>query len=88
MPLYDVIMGYVQDDFEKRGIDFEVPDYKSVKSIKTVLKDMMIAFSEKYPDKGYLIIVGILPRIRRDVFQVLSACHVWYAGEDFRQSAL
>lgn len=39
MPLYDVIMGYVQDDFEKRGIDFEVPDYKSVKSIKTVLKD-------------------------------------------------
>ena len=57
MPLYDVIMGYVQDDFEKRGIDFEVPDYKSVKSIKTVLKDMMIAFSEKYPDKGYLIIV-------------------------------
>lgn len=36
MPLYDVIMGYVQDDFEKRGIDFEVPDYKSVKSIKTV----------------------------------------------------
>lgn len=57
MPLYDVIMGYVQDDFEKRGIDFEVPDYKSVKSIKTVVKDMMIAFSEKYPDKGYLIIV-------------------------------
>lgn len=49
MPLYDVIMGYVQDDFEKRGIDFEVPDYKSVKSIKTVVKDMMIAFSEKYP---------------------------------------
>lgn len=57
MPLYDVIMGYVQDDFEKRGIDFDVPDYKSVKSIKTVIKDMMIAFSEKYPDKGYLIIV-------------------------------
>ena len=57
MPLYDVIMGYVQDDFEKRGIDFDVPDYKSVKSIKTVVKDMMIAFSEKYPDKGYLIIV-------------------------------
>lgn len=57
MPLYDVIMGYVQEDFERRGIDFDVPDYKSVKSIKTVVKDMMIAFSEKYPDKGYLIIV-------------------------------
>lgn len=57
MPLYDVIMGYVQEDFEKRGINFDVPDYKTVKSTKTVIKDMMIAFSEKYPDKGYLIIV-------------------------------
>lgn len=27
MPLYDVIMGYVQEDFEKRGIDFDVPEY-------------------------------------------------------------
>lgn len=57
MPLYDVIMGYVQDDFDKRGIDFEVPDYKSVKSLKSVIQNMIMAFSEKYPDKGYLIIV-------------------------------
>lgn len=57
MPLYDVIMGYVQDDFDKRGIDFEVPEYSSVKSLKNVIQNMMIAFSEKYPDKGYLIIV-------------------------------
>ena len=57
MPLYDVIMGYVQDDFDSRGIDFEIPDYNSVKSLKTVIQDMMMAFSEKYPDKGYLIIV-------------------------------
>ena len=57
MPLYDVIMGYVQDDFDNHGIDFEVPDYSSVKSLKTVIQNMMMAFSEKYPDKGYLIIV-------------------------------
>lgn len=57
MPLYDVIMGYVQEDFEKRGIDFDVPEYSSVKSIKSVVKDMMMAFSKKYPDKGYLIVV-------------------------------
>lgn len=57
MPLYDVIMGYVQDDFDNRGIDFEVPNYNSVKSLKTVIQNMMMAFSEKYPDKGYLIIV-------------------------------
>lgn len=57
MPLYDVIMSYVQEDFDKRGIDFEAPDYKSVKSIKTVIQDMMMAFFQKYPDKGYLIVV-------------------------------
>ena len=57
MPLYDVIMEYVREDFGKRGIDFEVPEYKSVKSLKTVIQNMMMAFSEKYPDKGYLIIV-------------------------------
>lgn len=57
MPLYDVIMGYVQDDFDRRGISFEAPEYSSVKSIKTVIQDMMMAFSAKYPDKGYLIVV-------------------------------
>ena len=57
MPLYDVIMGYVQDDFDRRGISFEVPEYSSVKSLKTVIQNMMMAFSEKYPDKGYLIVV-------------------------------
>ncbi len=57
MPLYDVIMGYVQDDFDIRGIAFELPSYGDVKSLKTVIRDMMMAFSEKYPDKGYLIVV-------------------------------
>lgn len=57
MPLYDVIMGYVQDDFDRRGISFEAPEYSSVKSLKTVIQNMMMAFSEKYPDKGYLIVV-------------------------------
>ena len=57
MSLYDVIMGYVQDDFDERGIDFDVPEYNSVRSPKAVVKDMMAAFSAKYPDKGYLIVV-------------------------------
>lgn len=57
MSLYDVIMGYVQDDFDERGIDFDVPEYNSVRSPKAVIKDMMAAFSAKYPDKGYLIVV-------------------------------
>ncbi len=55
MPLYSAIMGYVQDDFDWRGISFEVPDYSRVKSLKTVIQNMMMTFSEKYPNKGYLI---------------------------------
>lgn len=50
-------MGYIQEDFDNRGIDYEIPDYSSVKSLKTVIQEMMMAFYEKYPDKGYLIIV-------------------------------
>lgn len=57
MPLYDVIMNYVMEDFEDRGIDFEAPAYNEVKSLKNVISDMMMAFSAKYPDKGYLIVV-------------------------------
>ena len=57
MPLYDIIMGYVQEDFNRRGIPFKAPAYGSVKSLKTVVQNMMMAFSEQYPDKGYLIVV-------------------------------
>ena len=57
MSLYDVIMGYIQEDFENRGIDFDIPELTSVRGIKKVIKDTMLAFTEKYPDKGYLIIV-------------------------------
>lgn len=34
MPLYDVIMGYVQEDFEKRGIDFPVPENRRAYNIQ------------------------------------------------------
>lgn len=57
MPLYSIIMSYVQEDFIQRGINFSVPEFTGVKDIKKVLSDMMIAFSEKYPEKGYLIVV-------------------------------
>ncbi len=67
MPLYDVIMGYVQDDFEKRGIDFDVPDYKSVKSIKTVVYDNQISFLREVSGQRILdyrrrvLVLSVLP---------------------------
>ena len=57
MSLRDILFGYIQDDFDARGIDFEVPDFSTVRDNKKLLSDMMLAFSEKYPDKGYLIVV-------------------------------
>lgn len=57
MSLREILFGFIQDDFDKRGIDFEVPDFDTVKDNKKLIRDMMMAFSEKYPDKGYLIVV-------------------------------
>jgi hypothetical protein len=57
MPLREILFGFVQDDFEQRGIEFYVPDFSTVRDNKKLIKDMMMAFSAKYPDKGYLIVV-------------------------------
>lgn len=57
MSLREILMGFIQDDFEARGIHYNVPDLKTVKDNKKLIRDMMLAFSEKYPDKGYLIVV-------------------------------
>lgn len=57
MSLREILFGFIQEDFDTRGIDYDVPDFNTVKDNKKLIKDMMIAFSEKYPDKGYLIVV-------------------------------
>ena len=57
MPLREILFGFIQEDFDKRGISFETPDFTNVRDNKKIIKDMMMAFSEKYPDKGYLIVV-------------------------------
>lgn len=57
MSLREILFGFIQDDFEARGIDFETPDFSNVRDNKKLIKDMMSAFSSKYPDKGYLIVV-------------------------------
>lgn len=57
MPLREIILGFIEDDFAEKGIDFEVPDLNTVRDNKKLIKDVMAAFSSKYPDKGYLIVV-------------------------------
>ena len=57
MSLREILFGFIQDDFDNRGIDFDVPDFSTVKDNKKLIKDMMAAFQQKYPDRGYLIVV-------------------------------
>lgn len=57
MPLREILFGFIQEDFDERGIDYDVPDFKTVKDNKKLIKDMMTAFQSNYPDKGYLIVV-------------------------------
>lgn len=57
MSLREILFGFIEDDFAARGIAFDVPDFSTVRDNKKLIKDMMMAFSTKYPDKGYLIVV-------------------------------
>ena len=57
MPLREILFGFIEEDFHKRGIPFEMPDWATVKDNKKVIKDVMMNFESKYPDKGYLIVV-------------------------------
>lgn len=60
MPLREIIMGEIEDDFSNRGIDYEVPDLDSVRDNSRIIKDAMAKFQEKYPEKGYLIVIDEL----------------------------
>lgn len=60
MPLRDVIMAEIEDDFANRGIYYTVPDLDSVRDNAGLIKKMMREFQSKYPDKGYLIVIDEL----------------------------
>lgn len=56
--LRDIILKReIESDLKKRGIDFTFPDMNEITNNKETLIDMMAKFEEKYPDKGYLIVI-------------------------------
>ena len=60
MPLREVILAEIEDDFAKRGIDYTIPELNNVRDNARLIKEVMQAFQEKYPDKGYLIVIDEL----------------------------
>lgn len=60
MPLREVILAEIEDDFANRGIDYTVPDLDNVRDNARLIKEVMAAFQSKYSDKGYLIVIDEL----------------------------
>ena len=60
MPLREIIMGEIEDDFAKRGIEYEMPDLEKVRDNSKIITNMMEKFQNAYPDKGYLIVIDEL----------------------------
>ncbi|MBA1336325.1 MAG: hypothetical protein HPY66_2760 [Firmicutes bacterium] len=60
MNLRDIIVRKMESDLKQRGIDYKFPPLEEVTDNKQYLVEMMGLFEEKYPDKGYLIVVDEL----------------------------
>ncbi len=60
MSLRNIITSNIEQDLAQRGIRYHFPDVKTITNNKDALMDMMAAFSEKYGERGYLIVVDEL----------------------------
>lgn len=60
MNLRDIIVRKLEGDLKQRGIDYKFPPLEEVTDNKQYLVEMMGLFEEKYPNKGYLIVVDEL----------------------------
>lgn len=58
--LRTIITSSIEQDLERRGIAYKFPDVGNITNNKDALVAMMAAFSSKYGDNGYLIIVDEL----------------------------
>lgn len=60
MPLREIILAEIEDDFANRGINYQVPNLDNVRDNARLIKEFMRVFQEKYPEKGYLIVIDEL----------------------------
>jgi hypothetical protein len=60
MDLRDIVTREIEKDLYKRGIEYKFPSMEEVSNTTDSLVEMMNLFQEKYPDKGYLIVVDEL----------------------------
>lgn len=58
--LRDIVVRELENDLSKRGITYKFPSADSITSNKPSLQKMMSLFEEKYPEKGYLLVIDEL----------------------------
>ncbi|WP_026486463.1 DUF6079 family protein [Caldanaerobius polysaccharolyticus] len=60
MPLRDMLLKEIEKNLSRIGIEYHFPPMDQITNNKESLMEMMEVFQEKYPDKGYLIVVDEL----------------------------
>lgn len=57
IPLREIIFAAIREDFGKRGIFIDAPNFNAVWNNKNLIRDTMNAFERKYPARGYFLVV-------------------------------
>ena len=56
MPLRDMICREIEDYLDSIGVEYSFPEMTGITNNKDSFHEMMAAFTEKYPDKGLLLV--------------------------------
>ncbi|MEJ5202567.1 MAG: DUF6079 family protein, partial [Anaerolineales bacterium] len=72
MSLRDVVLGYLQEGLQRLGVDVRFPPMDQAPNTKDLLTNAMIAFHQKYPAQGLLVVIDelleyLLGRKERDL---------------------
>jgi hypothetical protein len=84
MSLRDILVAELEEHLSQIGVNFTFPGVGQISSSKRAFEDMMVAFHEKYPDHGLLLVVDELLdylRSRKDQELILDLSFLREIGE-------
>lgn len=84
MSLRDILIAEIEEKLEALGVRYVFPKASSVTSHKRAFEDMMVKFTEVYPEQGLLLVVDELLdylRTRRDQELILDLNFLREVGE-------
>jgi hypothetical protein len=84
MSLRDIIVAELEDYLERIDVDYSFPAADTITNHKGAFEDLMVAFSEVYPDQGLLLVVDELLdylKTRKDQELVLDLNFLREIGE-------